>query len=499
MPPDARKSLALSTGQIEKEKIALEAQNARLQAIIRTLPASLLLIQRSGIVLCVKSEADLSFNPLDDTSATLKVEDYFSLAFAQQLMQECFQTELTPLNKTFEYERIANGAKQIFELRIIAESQDEIIGVERVVTEQKQIETLLRQSEQRYRTLVELCPDAIFIIQSSAVTYANPAGLHLLGATHLQQLLEQPGFSFAHPTYQQAKQEHRERLLQEGDSIPLSKQKVVRLDGAVVDVEVVGSAFLNQEGVAKQFVLRDITARKRAEEENAQLLARLEKQHIQLQALYRKYADAQEDERKRLAAELHDHIGQNLTILGFNLDLIRTQLSGNRAVPDYIHARLDESTALIEQTTELVRDVLADLRPVVLEHYGFLTALKGYIAEMRRRTGLPVNLHSDSDFPRLPELTELGLFRIVQEVFTNTIKHAQATQISVSLTVEANSVRLMIADNGRGFDIQRLQEAPKSQSWGLLTMQERAAAIGGSIRIVSYPGQGTHITVEAPR
>lgn len=243
----------------------------------------------------------------------------------------------------------------------------------------------------------------------------------------------------------------------------------------------------------------DITERKQFENENIRLFEAVKLQREQLRALTARLAEAQETERKQLTRELHDQVGRNLTALGLNLNIIRTQMPDALPASGPIQARLDDSLGLVEQTTEYIRDLMTNLRPPVLDDYGIVAALRWYGDRIASRAGLTVTVQGEEPVPRLAAPVENALFRIVQEVLTNVAKHAQATEVMVTVAVDDETACLVVADDGIGFDPATLTEPAERQGWGLITMAERAEAVGGYCRVESRPGQGTRITVEIGR
>jgi two-component system sensor histidine kinase UhpB len=139
---------------------------------------------------------------------------------------------------------------------------------------------------------------------------------------------------------------------------------------------------------------------------------------------------------------------------------------------------------------------MANLRPPVLDDYGLVAALHWYGEHFTGRTGIAVAVEGEEPAPRLAAHVENALFRIAQEALTNAAKHAQATQVTVAVEAGGGNLRLAIADNGSGFDVDNTTEPNVSRGWGLLTMTERAEAVGGRCRIETGPGQGTHVIVE---
>jgi signal transduction histidine kinase len=242
------------------------------------------------------------------------------------------------------------------------------------------------------------------------------------------------------------------------------------------------------EGITES--MRDVTERMRAEEALQQYAERLRGLSAQL-------AEVAEAERQRLARELHDQVGQQLTALGINLNIIRAEMPEDTG--DAIRSRIDDSLSLVEQTTERIRDVMARLRPPVLDDYGLLAALHWYGEQFAMRTGIAVMVDGDEPVPRPAATVESALFRIAQEALTNVAKHARASNVMVTVQVQGEILRMVIADDGIGFDPAHLAELDRDHGWGLLIMTERAEAVGGQCRIESVPAQGAQVIVEVGR
>ncbi len=248
-----------------------------------------------------------------------------------------------------------------------------------------------------------------------------------------------------------------------------------------------GTAF---SPTAQQFCVTfiDITERKRVEQEKERLLQQVMSARQQLADLSHRLVEIEGVERKRLARELHDRVGQNLTVLGINLNIMRAQIPAQSKVLE----KIDDSLKLVQETMNHVRDVMAELRPAVLDDYGLVAALRWYTEQFSRRTNIAVTVDSPEPSRRLKLATETALFRIAQEALNNVAKHAQASHVNLDLGFFDETARLTITDNGVGFDAAMRSET----GWGLVTMQERAEAVGGTWRIVSAPGQGTQVSIE---
>lgn len=263
-------------------------------------------------------------------------------------------------------------------------------------------------------------------------------------------------------------------------------------DGRLRLVEIIASPLIDVDGSFLGIIeaMRDITERRLVEVQLKQYTTRLRTLAAQL-------TEVAETERQKLAHELHDQVGQNLTALGINLNIIRSQLPENENESFQFH--LDDSLALVEQTTERIRDVMVDLHPPVLDDYGLVAALRWHGNQFTRRTDVNVTVSGEELLPRLDSRVENALFRIAQEALTNVAKHAQASRITIKVDQDNDIVRLLIADDGIGFDTSQPIDYETGSGWGLLSMTERAESVGGRCSIDSTIGQGTQVIVELSR
>lgn len=228
--------------------------------------------------------------------------------------------------------------------------------------------------------------------------------------------------------------------------------------------------------------------------DNASLFDEANRSRERQQALSRQLAQTQETERRNLSRELHDDAGQKLTALSLSLNMIRSQLPADS--PASLHTLLNDSQKLIEEVVDRVRDVMGGLRPPVLDDYGLLAAFRWYGEQFSRRTGIEVKVAGDELTPRLPPDVETALFRIGQEALTNVAKHAQARRVMITMELADRKARLVIADDGAGFEVAMLNRHTGRYHWGLAIMRERAEAAGGRMTIDSTPGKGTQIVIE---
>jgi signal transduction histidine kinase len=238
-------------------------------------------------------------------------------------------------------------------------------------------------------------------------------------------------------------------------------------------------------------IANEITKDLRASEEELRASAE------QLQALSRRLVEVQESERRELARELHDRVGQDLTALSISLDILRTQLPDKSG--EAMRSRIDDAAALLDATAGTIENVMSELRPPMLDDYGLLPALQWYAAEFSGRTGIEVKVHGDEGMERLPQASEIALFRITQEALTNVAKHAHATRVEIGLEHTDTGFTLSIRDDGVGLESGAAPVAGRRQGLGMVTMRERTQSAGGRFEIASVTGGGTRVVVRIPR
>jgi two-component system sensor histidine kinase UhpB len=216
--------------------------------------------------------------------------------------------------------------------------------------------------------------------------------------------------------------------------------------------------------------------------------------------LERKYLsqiiDAQENERKRISRELHDEIGQALTAIKFNLELMDKDLPATFPI---IRERLSEAKSLSNQTLAAMRQLSMDLRPTMLDDVGLIPTLRWYIQNFSNRLNISSNFQAIGLEEKLPPQIETAFYRIIQEALNNIAKHARATRVEVSLERRDSILSASVTDNGRGFDLEKVMrpESPE-RGFGIMGMQERVSLLGGKLDIQTKPDFGTYIYIEVP-
>lgn len=230
--------------------------------------------------------------------------------------------------------------------------------------------------------------------------------------------------------------------------------------------------------------------------ENAGLYAQVQEKEYLRGKLLERAVVAQEEERKRIARELHDETGQTLTALAVGLGGVEATLDQD---PALARKQINELKHLSMRAIDDLRQFVSDLRPVLLDDMGLVSALRWLVQQFADRTSLHADVEIIGVKRRLPSRVETVLFRIAQEAMNNVGRHAHASCATVRLEFAPATVLLTVEDDGRGFDVQQVMGPhPGQRAWGLLGVQERVELVGGKFRLDSAPGKGTRVTVEIP-
>jgi PAS domain S-box-containing protein len=298
--------------------------------------------------------------------------------------------------------------------------------------------------------------------------------------------------ALVHPEDRAAWGEALAQALRSGTAFA-SELRIVRPDGDVRHLRSLGEVIFDRDGRATSMLwsVLDITEQKHTEGALRDLAG-------QLTALSRRLVEVQEAERRQLSRELHDRVGQNLTALSINLDILRTALPDD--VADGHRARLADSSELLESTVESIEDVMAELRPPMLDDYGLLPALQWYAKSFSERTGIKVEVLGTERAERPRTQIEITLFRIAQEALTNVAKHARAHRVQIELDQSDDHCIMTVTDDGIGIGIDgpRAAEVRERHGLGMLTMRERSQAVGGCFHVRNGPHGGTQIAIEIP-
>jgi signal transduction histidine kinase len=259
----------------------------------------------------------------------------------------------------------------------------------------------------------------------------------------------------------------------------------LRRNGIEFPIDASISQLSGPEGKVYTVILRDVSARVLAEEA---LRRSKEELHELASAAHR----AREQEKSRIARELHDELGQALTALQMDVAWCRNKMPPDQ---DGMSMRLARMEALLETTVAATRRISSDLRPLMLDDLGLQPALEWLVESFTQRTSVPCELVVGNGGLDLPDMQATAVFRTVQESLTNIAKHAGASRVDVAIEYRDSELTVSVRDDGVGFSPE---DSRKPNSYGLLGLRERAALLGGEATVTSTPGRGTHVEMRFP-
>jgi two-component system, NarL family, sensor histidine kinase UhpB len=261
----------------------------------------------------------------------------------------------------------------------------------------------------------------------------------------------------------------------------------IRKDGERIDVSVTVSPIVSDTGgiIGASAIVRDISERRRVQEE-------LRKSNEQLHDLYGRLQSAREEERTRIAREIHDEFGQALTALKIDLAWIRRKLNGGEIT---ILEKIENMSKSIVMTIGSIKRLSSDLRPAILDDFGLDAAIEWQAEEFQSRTGTRCEVVLDVDNAMIGTDVSTTIFRILQEAMTNIMRHASATKVLLELKEEYGELTFTVRDDGRGISNA---EIANPRSYGLMGIRERVYSLGGAVEIAGVPGEGTVLCVRIP-
>jgi len=405
----------------------------------------------------------------------------------------------------------------------VHDSKGRVIGASKVardITEQKRIARALRDSEERFRTIVDTTPECIKLVTADgSLLYMNSSGLAMIDADRPETVVGRNVYDLIAPKDLKRFREFNERVCH-GEHGSLEFE-IVGLRGGIRRVETHAAPLEMPDGRIVQLgVTRDITERariegelRRSEEQLRTLASGLESQvHIrtrqleqqnaeiieqseQLRELSNRLLQTQDYERRHIARELHDSAGQTLTVLGMSVSkLIQDTKQGAPSLAK----DANEIFQLVQQLNQEIRTTSYLLHPPLLDESGLAVALHWYTKGVQERSGIDITLNISEEFGRLSRDLELALFRVVQECLTNIHRHSDSKTAEITITRDAHSVSVVVQDQGKGLSREELE---KIQSHGLGVgtrgMRERIRLFKGTLRIES-PGAGVRVSATIP-
>jgi len=428
-----------------------------------------------------KQACDLELVRKDGTRFYARLESVAIQEKAENSRQ--IRTAVTDITDRRRFQKELQKAHDELERRVEARTADLALTNEQLqqeIEERKQAEKALSESELRYRTLFEVSTDAIFLeTLEGRILHCNTTACEMFGYTK-EELTGLAAADLVPEDVAKTLPDIIKKQISTGAIFIETINK--RKGGDLFPVEVRTRLItLGEEQLIFAHV-HDITDRKQAESELRRLSSRL--------------LNAQEDERRRIAFELHDELGQDLTVLKLHIDSIKRKLHQDQSV---LHKAFEEVLLEVNQTIEKVRRISRDLSPSVLVDLGLNSALRGMLKSFAKHSKIEIS----KDIPNTKNLfsseQQIAVYRIFQEIITNISKHAHASKVSIVGKKKSSKVFFRVKDNGIGFDIEEInaRHAPE-KGLGLAAMAERAKMLNGHFEISSQVNSGTIIAFEVP-
>ncbi|HRG82839.1 MAG TPA: PAS domain S-box protein [Chitinophagaceae bacterium] len=457
----------------------LDESQERNRAIINALPDTIFIVDENNRFTDFINTSGLVTILPPDKFLNLQVDEVLPPDLAKEVINNLQIVRSGKPLITHQYQLEIGGVKADYEARYVHYGKSSVLVLVHDTSEKAEAERKLRESEIKYRTLVEKASDAIFIVDfTGKIKVVNPAGCKLAQYEE-KNLLNRTIFEFTIG-------EDLDRLplqfqaLAEGKTVT-TERRLRRNDMSVIEVEITASRISEDRFLT---FIRDITTRKLIERE-------LLNSREEFRQLSNYLENIREEERVSISREIHDELGQQLTVLKMDISRLGKEL----AVNEKFERDKSEILAFINEVISTVRKISSSLRPSLLDDVGLVPAMEWYCKDFSKRTGIQTDFQSGIQDLKLEEKIKTGLFRIFQESLTNVARHAGASQVLVSLDIQDQWVRLLVQDNGKGFN---QDEIAAKKTLGILGIRERAVMMKGDYSISSAPGEGTITKVRVP-
>lgn len=348
------------------------------------------------------------------------------------------------------------------------------------LSEQGRLQQELDHFKRRMRSVFELAPVAIWIADNDRIAFANHAAERLFGDQG--SLVGRSIYELLAETTRAGLRTQVARALVGDTDVPVVHGHVVRPDGSQREVEIALAALPDHGRATVQMVVADVTQQRRE-------AAALADSREALRKLSTNVVEAREEERRRIARELHDELGQRLTALKMELAALRAASAAAGGT------QIDNMLGMVDETLASVRRISADLRPMMLDDLGLNAAIEWLARDAARRLGIEVTVRLGANEPPLDDRVATAAFRMVQEALTNVARHARASDVQIELRQHDGELELTVHDNGVGYPDDALR---REGSFGLVGMRERAAMLGGRVELGNPHGGGARLTVHLP-
>lgn len=422
-----------------------------------------------------------SITPADEPNDWSQLYQLFSRSSDPVKVEKCYQHKLGHLIwVSLTLTPIRNNQEK--SLSFIAQFHE--------ITKYKRLEDVFWQNQLLLKGVIEGIPDAVFVKdRMGRYLIINRLGARLHGKREEEIIGKHDTELFPIEDIQQTIDIDRE-VMESGEGRVY--ELAVTIEGRTRAILFTKTPFLSQAGniIGVVVVARDITEHQRASEN-------LENSRVELRALSARLQSVREEERMRIAREIHDELGQVLTGLKIDIVSLTKRISDSVSKEDWVilKDRAQEITDLINNAIQTVRKISTELRPGLLDAVGLTAAIEWQAKEFESRTGIKCKLKLSHERISLDQHRSIAVFRIFQEILTNVARHSQATEVGVSIEERESELFLEATDNGRGI---KANEFSNPKSLGLLGMRERALLFGGEVSVRGVPGKGTTVTVRVP-
>ncbi len=396
------------------------------------------------------------------------VKEVFKESIETGVIADHYENEILAKNNSIRLIRFSNT--------LLKDSTGKIIGTTSIgedITDFRAMIQSLKESEEKYRQLVEMMPDGIAIHKNGTIIYANAAAKNILKIPEDQEIIGLSISKVIHPDNLQTSVTRINAMLEGNDGLYPAEDRYIRFDGKTIDVEVTAESILYENEKSVQVIVRDITEKKQTEKR-----------------IFNSLIQGADSERNRISKEIHDGLGQNLTAANLNLNSIYKTIN---TLSENDQSHFNTGLAFLKNAIEESRSIAHNLMPRAIIDFGLIISLKSLVDQIRITSEFDISFYENLNNQRFNTNLELNLYRIAQECINNIVKHSKAKQVNIQLVLHSNILTLMIEDNGIGFNYGEFNE---EIGLGLNNIRNRVLSIDGILNIDSKLMSGTTITVE---
>ncbi|MFZ3137570.1 MAG: CHASE3 domain-containing protein [Thermodesulfovibrionales bacterium] len=464
---------------------SLWENEAKIRSLLRVMPDLMFRVSRDGIILDYKPFKGVDLYAPPEVFLGKKIDEVLTADVAQIAMRYIELTLQTGETQQFEYQLPIQGIMRDYEARSVASGKDDVIAIIRDITDRKQAEEKLKTASREWRATFDSTTDLIMFFDSEMeIIKANLATARFFNRP-LNEILGKKCFQLFHGTDEPP------------DSCPHERMKKTRkneedelyIPESGIWIRISVDPIFDDKGniTGSVHIIRDITEQKKVEE-------KLRTYQEQLRSLASQLSLIEEQERRRIATDIHDHIGQTLALCKIKLGTLQESFSST----DYAES-MNEIRNLIEQTIQYTRSLTFELSPPILYELGLEAGVEWLGEQILRRHGINFEFEDDRKSKPLNDEARILLFQAVREVLINVAKHAQAHNARVSIQRDNDNIRINVEDDGIGFDASKIDSfLGDIKGFGFFSVRERLNYIGGYIEVESKLGRGTRVTLVAP-